>query len=346
MPNPIRPHVLLSGFADEGPVSKRAEAQLTMTRALGMSWYTVRFVDLGSGVKNAMKLDDDEVAQLVALHDEFEVRVSSLGSPIGKVKLRDVDDGTHNAFVPFEQCLRTDVAHAIKLAQALGARLIRGFSFYPPKGDDPWQHVEQAADQLGQIAEACAAAGLYFGLEVEANLVGRDGPLLRALWERVGHEHLRLIFDGANISCQGYSTAEVIESYHAMKPGLGWLHLKDYRHARDEQGWPQIGAKGYVDEDAVHNMVPCDVGDSGHEAIFRDLAGLLPSLTAWWQERGVPGVFVDLEPHLKGGGQFGGFSGPDGFGVALRALTNLLDYTGIGYDLTKLRDLTKLQARL
>ena len=38
------------------------------------------------------------------------------------------------------------------------------------------------------------------------------------------------------------------------------------------------------------------------------------------KSRGVPGVFLDLEPHVKGGGQFGGFSGPDGFGVALRAL--------------------------
>jgi hypothetical protein len=48
---------------------------------------------------------------------------------------------------------------------------------------------------------------------------------------------------------------------------------------------------------------------------------------------GVPGVFMDLEPHLKGGGQFGGFSGPDGMGVALRGLLSLLDFTGIGYQL-------------
>jgi len=46
---------------------------------------------------------------------------------------------------------------------------------------------------------------------------------------------------------------------------------------------------------------------------------------------GVPGVFLDLEPHLKGGGQFGGFSGPDGMGVALAGLCRLLDYVGIEY---------------
>ena len=32
-----RPEVILSGFADEGPVSKRAEDQLTMMAALGLS---------------------------------------------------------------------------------------------------------------------------------------------------------------------------------------------------------------------------------------------------------------------------------------------------------------------
>lgn len=344
-----QPQVILSGFADEGPVSKRAEEQLTMLRALGMGYYTVRFVDVGYGVKNAMKLTDTEVARLVQLHDEFEIKVSSLGSPLGKIKLVDEEDGTHNVYVPFDFYMRNNVAHAIQLAQALGTKLIRGFSFYPPKDADPLDYLEQAADYLGQIAEACERADVYFGLEVEANLVGRDGPLQRALWEKIDSarvgagQHLRLIFDGANISCQGYTTADVIASYFAMKPAIGWMHIKDYKHPRDTGGKQQVGSKGYVDESAVHNMVPCDMGDSGHEVILRDFKSMLPALSAIWQERGVPGVFLDLEPHLKGGGQFGGFSGPDGFGVALRALTNVLDYVGIGYDLTRLENLTKLQ---
>jgi hypothetical protein len=55
--------------------------------------------------------------------------------------------------------------------------------------------------------------------------------------------------------------------------------------------------------------------------------------------RGVDGVFLDLEPHVKGGGQFGGFSGPDGFGVALRGLCRVLDYVGIPYDLRSFADI-------
>ena len=50
--------VIISGFADEGPVNKKAEEQLTMLAALGMSYYSLRFVDVGQGVKNVMQLTD------------------------------------------------------------------------------------------------------------------------------------------------------------------------------------------------------------------------------------------------------------------------------------------------
>ena len=58
---------------------------------------------------------------------------------------------------------------------------------------------------------------------------------------------------------------------------------------------------------------------------------------------GVPGFYLEVEPHLKGGGQFGGFSGPDGLGVAVRGLCRLLDYVGIGYQLRTFDDIRALR---
>ena len=133
----VQPKVIISGFADEGPVDKKAESQLTMLAALGMGYYSVRFVDAGGGVKNAMQLTRAEVKRLRALHGEFGVQVSSLGSPIGKVKLLDVEDGSSNAYVPFARYLKNDVRRAVDLAGALETRLIRGFSFYHPRGTAP-----------------------------------------------------------------------------------------------------------------------------------------------------------------------------------------------------------------
>ena len=89
----------------------------------------------------------------------------------------------------------------------------------------------------------------------------------------------------------------------------------------------------------LKNFVPAEVGDSGHEVILRDFANTIPDLQRRLKRRGIPGVILDLEPHLKGGGQFGGFSGPDGLGVALRSLTRVLDFVGIGYHLRDLDDI-------
>ncbi len=328
-----RAEVILSGFADEG--AKPVREQLTMLAALGLSYYSVRFVDLGTGVKNAMQLDKSEVRQLVHLHGEFGVKVASLGSPIGKVKLLDVEDGSHNRFAPFGRYLKEDVSRAIALAQALDTKLIRGFSFYHPRGSSPETHLEQAAANLRRIAEKCAEAEVFFGLEVEANLVGQNGRLLARLQRLVDHPHLLLVFDGGNLSSQNLKPDQTHAEYQAMRQGLGWMHIKDYRID------PGLEWKGFVDEERLRNFVPADQGDSAHEAILRDFRLRLPALERRLKRLGLPGVFLDLEPHLKGGGQFGGYSGPDGFGVALRSLMRLLDYVGIGYRLRDYGDIER-----
>jgi sugar phosphate isomerase/epimerase len=328
---------LLSGFADEGAVRKTALEQMTMLAAVGLRYYSIRFVDAGSGVKNVMLLSDEEIAQLKQLHKDYGVSVATLGSPIGKIKIKDVDDGTANRFVPFNEYLEKDVRRAIALAQTFETKLIRGFSFYPPKGEAPEPYVKQAGDMLGQIAVLCEREGVIFGLEVEANLVGQNGYLMMELYRHVNSRAMTLIFDAANLLCQLGTGQAVVEHYHAMKEGVGWMHVKDYA----QKG--RIQWHGHVDEAMLKNFVPADIGDCHHLEIFRDFAKRIPALERKLRKLGVPGVFMDLEPHLKGGGQFGGFSGPDGFGVALRALARVLDQARIGYSLRSYKDIEALK---
>jgi len=327
--------VLLSGFADEAANRKTAMEQFAAFAALGLQYYSIRFIDIGGGVKNVMKLSQEEIRQVHQWQQEYGLSVSSIGSPIGKVKLQDMDDGTTNVFIPFKKYLAEDVRHACQVAHAFETRLIRGFSFYPPKGSEPRQYLSQAVDQLGQIADLCQKEDLLFGLEVEANLVGQNGYLLAEIHRKLRHPALVLVFDAANILCQGYTPAETFEQYQAMKPGIGWIHVKDYRYR------PQSTKGGHVDEEALRHFVPVHLGDCGYDRILRDFADSIPALQKKLKRRGVPGVFLELEPHLKGGGQFGGFSGPDGMGVALRSLCRVLDYVGVGYHL---RDFDNIRA--
>jgi sugar phosphate isomerase/epimerase len=353
-----KPQVILSGFGDEAAYRKTAVEQFAPLAALGLHYYSLRAIDAGRGIKNVLQLTTAEIQKIRHQEDEYDLSVASIGSPIGKVKLLDVDDGTKNPFVPFARYLAKDVHRACELAHAFETKLIRGFSFYPPAEDDPQKHLPQAVDQIGQIAEMCHRSDLTFGLEVEANLVGRDGLILAEIHRQVNHPALMLVFDAANLVCQGFTTSEVFAHYQAMKPALGWMHIKDYRTARparaakasaakassakgsSAKGEPRAGSprKPHVDEDALRNFVPVGMGNGGYEEILRDFRESIPSLEKRLRRRGIPGVFLELEPHLKAGGQFGGASGPDGMGVALRALLRVLDFVGIGYGLRSYED--------
>jgi len=330
---PEKPSVILSGFADEAAIDKTAVQQFSAFAALGLQYYTIRFIDVGGGVKNVMQLNKQEINQIRHLQGDYDLNVSSIGSPIGKVKLIDVDDGTSNQYVPFKKYLAKDVKKACEIAHAFETKLIRGFSFYHPRHSEPHEHLPQVIDQLGAIAECCHREDLTFGLEVEANLVGGNGEMLQEVHRGVNHPAMVLIFDGGNLSSQGYSPAGVYEQYEAMKTGIGWMHIKDYKHPTPPAG------PGHVDEAALKHFVPADQGQSAHEAILQDFRGEINELTRVLKKRGIPGVFLDLEPHVKGGGQFGGFSGPDGMGVALRSLCRLLDYVDIGYHLRDFDDI-------
>jgi len=326
------PSVILTGFADEAANQKTAVQQFSAFAAMGLQYYTIRFIDAGKGVKNVMQLSKSEITQIRHLEDEYGLNVSSLGSPIGKVKLLDVDDGSHNKFIPFKKYVSKDVQKACELAHAFETKLIRGFSFYHPRRTTPGDHIPQVVDQLGQIAETCHRSDLIFGLEIEANLVGQSGALLAEVYGKVNHPALMLIFDAGNITSMGNGAREVFDQYTDMKRGIGWMHIKDYKHPGP------IVKTDHVDEGALKNFVPADIGDSGHEAILRDFRDALPALERKLKRRGIPGVFLDLEPHVKGGGQFGGFSGPDGMAVALRGLCRVLDYVGIDYHLRDFDD--------
>src|ERR1700733_8370439 len=268
------PSVLLSAFADEAANRKTALEQLTALAAIGLSHYSPRFIDVTGtgGVRHVVDLDAVEREQLKALHREYGIRVTSIGSRVGKVKLRDEPDRSHNKFVPFAEYLKGEVAATLRTAVELETKLIRGFSFYPPLGADPVPYIGQAVEQIGAIVEACAKEGLVYGLEIEPNLVGSTGELMATLAKQVNHERLVLIYDGGNIACQNKDRAQCFREYEAMRPHLGWIHVKDYRID------PELEWTGVVDEERLRNFVPADCGDSGHEMVLKDLKGHLPQL--------------------------------------------------------------------
>ena len=328
-----KPRVILSGFADEAANQKTAEQQFAAFAALGLQYYTVRFIDAGNGIKNVMELSKSEISKLRHLQGEYGLNVSSIGSPIGKVKLLDVDDGTKNRFVPFKQYLAKDVAKACEIGPRLRDQADPRVLLLPSQGNRGRRTLAAGRRPARPDRRSVPPQRLDLRPGGRGQPGRPTGQLLAEIHRQVNHPAMVLIFDAANVVVQGYSPDEVFDQYLAMKTGLGWMHIKDYRHPKPAQ------RVGHVNEDALKHFVPADIGDSGHEAILRDFAAAIPGLERRLKRRGIPGVFLDLEPHVKGGGQFGGFSGPDGFGVALRGLCRMLDYVGIDYHLRDFDDI-------
>lgn len=330
------PPVLLSAFLDEGvPVEDRKDLdqQLIIGQALGLTYWTPRFIyDETTGQNaNIVTLSDSQLRDVVCKSAAAGFTIGCIGTAIGKVKLEDVEDGNKAPFRTHAQHME-DVKRAIDVARMAGASFLRAFSFYPPLGSNPEDYYRQAVDRLGAMAAACADAGVIYLMEPEPNLIGSHAAMMLRLCQDIGSDYLLINPDAANMHVQGYDGyAEYAAVAQAGK--LGFMHVKDYTVA-----CPKAIA---VDEEALRHFGSVDVGISGHDRIFADLAGRLGAVTARLRALGAPGLVLDVEGHMKGGGQFGGWSGPDGLGVAVRALTGLLAASGIPYTVRQYADIRK-----
>ena len=76
--------VILSGFADEAANEKLAVQQYSAFAALGLRYYSIRFVDAGEGIKNVMQLSDAEIQHLVKMQSDMVCKLAALGRPLAK----------------------------------------------------------------------------------------------------------------------------------------------------------------------------------------------------------------------------------------------------------------------
>jgi sugar phosphate isomerase/epimerase len=328
--------VILSAFLDEGvPVegTKDLEQQLLVGQALGLKYWTPRFVyaaDAGCNA-NIVTLPDAAVQAIAQRSTELGFRIGCIGTAVGKVRLADIDDGNAAPFKSHADHME-DLKRAIEVAHICGAKFLRAFSFYPPRGADPEAYYAEGAERLAAMVAECEAAGVVYLLEPEPNLIGYNSDMMLRLVADAGSDHILVNPDAANMHVQGY---DAFEEYRKVAEAgkIGFMHIKDYTEP--------CPSAIVVDEEALRYFGSVDVGIAGHDRIFADLAGRLPDINGALQALGADGLILDVEGHMKGGGQFGGWSGPDGLGVALRALTALLASNGIGVVIREYPDIVK-----
>lgn len=198
----------LTGFADE--ISPELDEQLETLAEESISYMELRSV----WNTNVIDLTDDELDRVKSAAAERGIRVSSIGSPIGKVPVTD-------PFGPHLERLR-DALHA---ADAMQAPYVRVFSFFIPEGQEPGHYREEVIDRMGIMAGEAEDSGVTLLHENEKEIYGDVPSRCVDLLAGVGSPALRAAWDAANFVQCGVSPYK--EGYASLRAYVEYVHVKD-----------------------------------------------------------------------------------------------------------------------
>ena len=132
-------NIVISGFADE--IAPELDEQLKVVKELGMDHICLRAAD-GKGVAD-LTLEEFRDSILPRLN-AAGVKISSLGSPIGKIGIRDEE-----AY----QAQLKQLDTLCQFCQLSGCKYIRMFSFWMPKDENPDDYTDLVLEKLAGFAK-------------------------------------------------------------------------------------------------------------------------------------------------------------------------------------------------
>ena len=197
--------ILLSAFADE--YSKDIDVQIELCREQKISYLEPRFV----GEKNIADLSAAEAKQLK--EKLGAIKVSSIGSPLGKINLAD-DFQAH-----LEKAKKV-----FETANILGAQNVRMFSFYLHAGKTRQECRAEVIDKLGQMIGLAKKYNVTLCHENEAEIYAESPELCQDILDAF-HGELKCVFDMGNFVLGGFDP--YTEAYPRLKKYIQYFHIKD-----------------------------------------------------------------------------------------------------------------------
>ena len=198
----------LTGFADE--ISPEPEEQLETLAQESMGYMELRSV----WNTNVLDLSDDELDRVKSATAQRGIRISSIGSPIGKVPVTD-------PFGPHLERFR----RALHAADVMEAPYVRVFSFFIPEGQEPGHYREEVIDRMGIMAGEAKASGITLLHENEKEIYGDVPSRCLDILAGVGSPALRAAWDAANFVQCGVKPYK--EGYASLRPYVEYIHVKD-----------------------------------------------------------------------------------------------------------------------
>ncbi len=200
--------VTLSGFADE--ISPEPREQLAVLAAESITHLELR----SAWSVNVADFTGEQLAGFRSMLADAGVRVSAIGSPIGKI--------------PVGAPLGPELDRMRRIAgtaRELGTTIVRVFSFFIPPGEPPERHRQQVIDRMAALAAIASEHGLILAHENEKEIYGDTAGRCHDLITSVDSPALRATFDAANfVQC---GVRPFTQAYHLLRPYLVYLQVKD-----------------------------------------------------------------------------------------------------------------------
>ncbi len=268
----------LTGFADE--ISHDLAEQIDLLKKLEISHVEFRSAwDI-----KVLDLTDDQLAKAKSMLDKAGIKLSAVGSDIGKINITD----------PFDEHLAR-AAHAVEVAKFFDTKFIRMFSFFMPAGEDPAKYRDEVMARTRKFVELAEAGGVTMLHENEKGIYGDTPERVVDLIKTIDSPNYRGIFDPANyVQCH---VKPFDEAYPKVRQYTDYIHCKDALADTMKLG--------------VEEVVPCGEGD-----------GQVREVVAELNKDGFSGFF-SIEPHLGQFDAFGGLCGPELWTKAYNALTGI-----------------------
>jgi sugar phosphate isomerase/epimerase len=276
---------ILSAFGDE--IQSDLTTQMEVLEEFGIKHIEMR----GVNGKNLTSCSLEEVRAIKRQLDERGFKLSSIGSPVGKIGIL-VD------FAPHLELFK----HTLEIAKIMKVKYIRMFSFYMPTGEDPAVFRDEVLNRWKQFIKAAEGKGVTLLHENEKDIYGDTPERCLDLIETLNCDYVKLVFDPANfVQC---NVKTYPEAYELLKKHVAYVHIKDALNSN-------------------HMVVPAGEGDGSLKEILADLnkegyEGFLsiePHLADF-------AGFAELEKSSKAASKPAG--GPREFAIAAEALNKIL----------------------
>jgi sugar phosphate isomerase/epimerase len=163
--------------------------------------------------RSVSELSTDEAKELKKHLDEKEIKVSAIGSPLGKIRL----DGDMKGHME-------KAARVFEIANIMETKLVRVFSFYAPEGKDITAMRGEAFNALEKLVLTAREYGVTLCHENEAKIYGDVPERCREIIDYFGGE-LKCVFDMGNFVLEEVDPFP--SAYELLKKDIAYFHIKD-----------------------------------------------------------------------------------------------------------------------